>query len=441
MIFVFDSYVLDTGRRELRRGHTLVSVQPQVFDLLEYLIRNRGRVISRDDLLDAIWGGRIVSESTLATRINAARSAIGDDGESQRLIRTLPRKGIRFVGEVREVEEEEEQPRARRAAASRAVATAADLDAWDMGIAQSTDRVRVIGILNILGPDDPETKARRTVFEQTLQQLGWKVGRNLKIETRDIGSRDLDRARRDAAELVALAPDVLFCTGSVSVAPLQRATHAIPIVFMNVPDPVGAGFVQSMAHPGANITGFSNFEYSIGGKWAELLKQIAPNAARALVLRDTSTPGGIGQFAAVRSAAQSFGIELTPAGVRDIDEIELNVAAFARSGHGGVIVTSVGTGVIRKLIINLVDRYKLPTVYPYPYFAADGGLNAYGPNASEQVRRAAGYIDRILRGEKPADLPVQAPTKYELVVNLKTAKALGITIPQSLLVTADEVIE
>ena len=210
MIFVFDSYVLDTGRRELRRGHTLVSVQPQVFDLLEYLIRNRGRVISRDDLLDAIWGGRIVSESTLATRINAARSAIGDDGESQRLIRTLPRKGIRFVGEVREVEEEEEQPRARRAAASRAVATAADLDAWDMGIAQSTDRVRVIGILNILGPDDPETKARRTVFERTLQQLGWKVGRNLKIETRDIGSRDLDRARRDAAELVALAPDVLF---------------------------------------------------------------------------------------------------------------------------------------------------------------------------------------------------------------------------------------
>jgi len=306
--------------------------------------------------------------------------------------------------------------------------------------AQSTDRVRFIGMLNILGSDDPETKARTTVFEQTLQQLGWKLGRDLKIEARYIG-RDLNRARRDAAELVALAPDVLFCIGSLSVAPMQEATRTIPIVFMNVPDPVGAGFVQSMAHPGGNITGFLNFEYSMSGKWAELLKQIAPNTTRALVLRDSSSAAGIGQFAAVRAIAQGLGVELTPSDVRDTDAIERNVAAFARSGNGGVIVTTGGTAVIRKLIISLVDHYKLPTVYPYRYYAVDGGLISYGPNSSEQVRRAVGYIDRILRGEKPADLPVQAPDKYELVINLKTAKTLRLTIPQPLLATADEVID
>src|SRR5215472_16748936 len=306
--------------------------------------------------------------------------------------------------------------------------------------AQSTDRVRVIGMLNILGSDDPETKSRTTVFEQTLQQLGWKLGRDLKIESRSIG-RDLDRARRDSAELVALAPDVIFCIGSLSVAPMQQATRTIPIVFMNVPDPVGAGFVQSMAHPGGNITGFSNFEYSMSGKWAELLKQIAPKATRALVLRDSSSAAGIGQFAAVRSIAQTLGIELTPSNVRDADEIERNVAAFARSGNGGVIVTSAGTAVNRKLIISLVARYKLPAVYPYRYYAVDGGLISYGPDTNEPVKRAAEYIDRILKGEKPAEMPVQAPNKYQLVINLKTAKALGLTIPQSLLATADDVIE
>src|SRR6516162_7850985 len=306
--------------------------------------------------------------------------------------------------------------------------------------AQPTDRVRVVGILSVLAPDDPEAKARTTVFKQTLQQLGWAVGRDLKIETREIGS-DFDRARRYAAELVALAPDVIFCIGTIPIASLQQATRSIPIVFMNVPDPVGAGFVQSMAHPGGNITGFSNFEYSMSGKWAELLKQIAPQATRALVLRDASSAGGIGQFAAVRSIAQTLGVELTPSNVRDTDEIERNVAAFARSGNGGVIVTASGTAAHRKLIINLVDRYKLPTVYPYRYFAMDGGLISYGPNTLDPVRRAAGYVDRILKGEKPADMPVQAPTKYELVINLRAAKTLGLTIPQSLLATADEVIE
>ena len=305
---------------------------------------------------------------------------------------------------------------------------------------QQAERVRRVGLLNILGPDDPEAQARRAVFEQTLEQLGWTVGRDLKIDIRQVGS-DLDSLRRYAAELVALAPDAILSIGSIAVTPLQQATRTIPIVFVNVPDPVGAGFVESMAHPGGNITGFSSFEYSMSGKWAELLKQIAPNMTRALVFRDPTSAAGIGQFAAVRSVAQSLGVELTPLNVRDTDEIERTVAAFARSGNGGVIVPPGGTAAHRKLIISLAARYKLPSVYPYRYWALDGGLISYGPNTHDPVRRAAGYIDRILKGEKPGDLPVQTPTKFELVINLKTAKALGLTIPQSLLATADEVIE
>jgi putative ABC transport system substrate-binding protein len=313
--------------------------------------------------------------------------------------------------------------------------------AWPVASkAQQAERVRLVGVLNILGSDDAEAQARRAVFEQTLQQLGWAVGRDLKIETRQIGG-DLDSVRRYAADLVALAPDAIFCIGGVPLAALQQATRTIPIVFMNIADPVGAGFVESMAHPGGNTTGFSSFEYSISGKWAELLKQIAPHVTRALVFRDATSTAGIGQFAVIRSVAQPLGIELTPVNVRDTDEIERAVAAFARSGNGGVIVTTPGSAVHRKLVINLAARYKLPSVYPYRYFTVDGGLISYGPNTYDPVRRAAGYVDRILKGEKPADMPVQAPTKYELVINLKTAKALGLTIPQSLLATADEVIE
>ena len=313
--------------------------------------------------------------------------------------------------------------------------------AWPVALkAQQAEPVRRVGFFSILGPDDPEAQARRAVFEQTLQQLGWTVGRDLKIETRLVGG-DLDKVRRYAAELVALAPDVIFSTGSLPIASLQQATRTIPIVFMNVPDPVGAGFVESMAHPGGNITGFSNFEYSMSGKWAELLKQIAPNMTRALVFRIPTSAAGIGQFAAVRSVAQSLGVELTPVDVRDTGQIERSVAAFARSGNGGVIVTTGGTAAHRKLIISLAARYHLPTVYPYRYYTIDGGLISCGPNTHDPVRRAAGYVDRILKGEKPADMPVQAPTKYELIVNLKTAKTLGLTIPQSLLATADEVIE
>ena len=312
---------------------------------------------------------------------------------------------------------------------------------WPLAVrAQQAERVRRVGLLNILGTDDPEAHARAAVFEQTLEQLGWSVGRDLKIETRQIGG-DVDNLRRYAAELVALAPDVILSVGSITVAPLQQATRTIPIVFVNVPDPVGAGFVESMAHPGGNITGFSNFEYSMSGKWAELLKQIAPNVNRALIFRDPTSAAGIGQFAAVRSVAQSLGVELSPVNVRDNDEIERTVVAFTRSGKGGVIVTTGGAAARRKLIISLAARYKLPAIYPYRYYVVDGGLISYGPNTHDPVRRAAGYVDRILKGEKPADMPVQAPTKFELVINLKTAKALGLTIPQSLLATADEVIE
>jgi putative ABC transport system substrate-binding protein len=313
--------------------------------------------------------------------------------------------------------------------------------AWPHAVhAQQSERVRLIGMLNTLGWDDPEAQARIAAFEQALRELGWVVGRNLKIEIRQ-NSGDVDRGRTYAAELVQLAPDAIFTIGSLAIAPLQQATRTIPIVFVNASDPVGAGFVQSMAHPGGNITGFSNFEYSISGKWAELLKQIAPNVTRALTLRDPTTAAGIGQFAAVRSVAQSLGIELTPVNVGDTDEIERNVAAFARSSSGGMIITAGGTGPRRKLIIDLASRYQLPAIYPYRYYAIDGGLITYGPNTLDPVRRAARYVDRILKGEKPADLPVQAPTKYELVINLKTAKTLGLTVPHSLLATADEVIE
>jgi len=306
--------------------------------------------------------------------------------------------------------------------------------------AQQPERVRYIGMINTLGSEDPETQARITVFEQALAELGWVVGRNLKIEIRQIGG-DIEHGHRDAAELVALAPEVIVTIGSVAIAPLQQATRTIPLVFVNAPDPVGAGFVRSMAQPGGNITGFSNFEYSMSGKWADLLKQIAPNVTRALVVRDPTSAAGIGQFAAVRSVAQNLGIELTPVDIRYSDEVEQTVAAFARSGNGGMIVTSGGTGSRRKLLISLASRHKLPSVYPYRYYAVDGGLMTYGSNTLDPVRRAAGYVDRILKGEKPANMPVQAPNKYELIINLKTSRNLGLTVPQSLLATADEVIE
>jgi putative ABC transport system substrate-binding protein len=288
--------------------------------------------------------------------------------------------------------------------------------------------------------NDPEAQARNALFEQSLRELGWMVGRDLQIDYRWPGG-EAASIRRDAAELVALAPDVIMTVGSLTMGPMQQATQTIPIVFVNLADPVGAGFVQSLARPGGNATGFTNYEYSMSGKWVELLKQIAPNVKRVAILRDPTSAAGIGQFSAIQSAAQSLGVNLTPVSVRDAGEIERGVTEFARSDNGGLIVTSGGTAFRRDLIIGLASRHKLPAVYPFRYYAKDGGLITYGPDPRDSVRHAAAYVDRILKGEKPADMPVQAPTTYELVINLKTAKALGLTVPPSLLARADEVIE
>jgi ABC-type uncharacterized transport system substrate-binding protein len=308
--------------------------------------------------------------------------------------------------------------------------------------AQRSERMRRIGVLMASAADDSENQARMAAFLQGLAQLGWTDGRNVQIDTR-WATTNADDLRRHAAELAALAPDVLVAaTGTATVAPLLQATRTVPIVFVVVIDPVGAGFVASLARPGGNATGFTMFEYGLSGKWLELLKQIAPSITRAAVVRDPAIASGIGQFAAVQAVAPSLGVELTPVDARDVPEIERAVTVFARSGNGGLIVTpSAVANRHRDLIATLAARHRLPAVYGSRQYVAAGGLISYGPDLIDQYRRAAGYVDRILKGEKAADLPVQAPTKNELVINLKTAKALGLEIPDKLLALADEVIE
>ena len=313
--------------------------------------------------------------------------------------------------------------------------------AWPVAArAQQADRVRLVGSLNILAEDDPESRLRIAAFKQGMQELGWTEGGNVRIETRWAGGDD-GLVRKYAAELAALAPDVILTSGSVTVRPMQQATRTVPIVFVQVVDPVGSGYVDSLSRPGGNTTGFTLFEYSLTGKWLELLKEIAPNVTRAAVIRDPTRGSGIAQFAAIQTVAPSLGVELTTINALDVHDMERGIAAFARSANGGLIVTSGGTGFHRNVIIPLAAQLRLPSVYPYRYYAIEGGLVAYGPNTIEQYRRAAKYVDRILKGEKPADLPVQAPTRYELAINLKTAKALGLTVPSTLLARADEVIE
>jgi len=308
--------------------------------------------------------------------------------------------------------------------------------------AQQADRVRRVGVLMSRAAGDPEEQARFAGFLQGLQKLGWTDGRNVRIDYR-WAAADADRSRTYAAELVALAPDVILAAGSASVAALLQTTRTVPIVFVNVIDPVGAGYVARLARPGGNATGFTAFEYSLSGKWLELLKEIAPNLTRIAILRDPALAAGIGQFAAIQAVApSSLGVELSPIDVRDGGEIERDVATFARESNGGLIVTgSSSAAVHRELIVMLAARHRLPAVYPFRYFVTSGGLISYGPDPIDVFRRAAGYVDRILKGEKAADLPVQAPTTYELAINLKTAKALGLTLPPSLLARADEVIE
>ena len=302
--------------------------------------------------------------------------------------------------------------------------------------------MRRIGVLLAATADDPDYQARIAAFQQGLQQLGWSDGRNVHIDTRWATTKP-DDIRRHAAELAALAPDVILAgTGTATVAPLLQATRTVPIVFAVVIDPVGAGFVDSLARPGGNATGFTVFEYGMSGKWLELLKQIAPAVTRAAVLRDPTIASGIGQFAAVQAVAPSLGVDLSAVDVRDAGEIERAVTAFARSSNGGLIVTASALATYhRDLLIALAARLQLPAVYPYRFFVTVGGLISYGPNFVEQYRQAAGYVDRILKGEKPAELPVQGATKYELAINLKTAKGIGLTVPPAVLARAGEVIE
>jgi ABC-type uncharacterized transport system substrate-binding protein len=307
--------------------------------------------------------------------------------------------------------------------------------------AQQSERVRRIGVLMNLAADDAEGQARLAAFLQGLQEAGWVVGRNVRIDLR-WGAGDADRFRKQAAELIALAPDVVLASSLPVVGPLLQATRTVPIVFVQVVDPVGAGLVASLAQPGGNATGFTIFEFSIAAKWVELLKEIAPGVTRVAVLRDAASASGIGQFGAIQSVAPSFGMELTPVGVSDAGEIERAVTAFARASNGGLIVTPVTLSIVhRDLIITLAARHRLPAVYGLRPFVTSGGLISYAPDTINPYRRAASYVDRILKGEKPADLPVQSPTKYDLIINLKTAKALGLEVPPTLLARADEVIE
>ena len=307
--------------------------------------------------------------------------------------------------------------------------------------AQPSESMRRVGVLMSTAADDREGQARIAAFRQGLQKLGWIEGQNVRLDIR-WGGGDADLDRRFAAELVALTPDVILATASSTVAALQGATRTVPVVFAHAVDPVAAGFVDSLARPGGNATGFVLFEYGISAKWLELLKEIAPSVTRAGVLRDPAMAAGTGQFGALQSVAPSFGVELSPVNVRDAGEIERVVTAFARSSNGGLIVTASPLATLhRDLIVALAARHKLCAVYNLRLFVTAGGLISYGSDVPDLLRRAAGYVDRILKGEKPADLPVQAPTKFEMVVNIKTARALGITVPPSLLARADEVIE
>jgi putative ABC transport system substrate-binding protein len=312
--------------------------------------------------------------------------------------------------------------------------------AWPIAAsAQQAEQMRRIGVLMNRTADDPEGQATFAAFQQGLEQLGWSDGRNLRFDTR-WGTNDVDRERRDAAELVGLSPEVILAGGTPGVTALQRLTRSLPIVFVGVTDPVGAGLVDSLARPGGNVTGFMLFEYGSSGKWLELLKQIAPQLTRVAVLRDTTNPAGGAQLGAIQAAAQPLGVEVSPVIVRDPSEMEHAVSVFARAANGGLIVTGSALA-HHNLIIAFAAKYKLPAIYPYRYVVTSGGLISYGFDLVDQYRHSASYVDRILKGEKPAELPVQAPTKYELAINLKTARALGLTIPSSLLTTADKVIE
>ena len=307
--------------------------------------------------------------------------------------------------------------------------------------AQQGERNRRVAVFTALAPDDPENQSRIAAFQQEMQRLGWTEGQNLRITYHSVGS-DAEHVRKEAAELVTLAPDVILANGGTTMVPLHQLNRSVAVVFVNVPDPVGAGFVASLARPGSNATGFTVYEYGISGKWLELLKQVAPGVARVAVLRDPANPSGMGQWGVIQAVSPSFGVELRPVDNRNADEIERGITTFAQEPNGGMIVVANAFSVVhRDLIIRLAARHRLPAVYPYRFFCIGGGLIAYGVDDIDQYRRAAGYVDRVLRGARPADLPVQGSSKYQLTVNLAAAKALGLEIPPTLLARADGVIE
>ena len=313
--------------------------------------------------------------------------------------------------------------------------------AWPLTARAQIDKPRLIGVLMPLSSDDPEAKARIVAFLQAMAELGWNDGRNLRIEYR-WGSGDSARNRSNAAQLAALTPDLILATGSPTVEPLLQTTRTVPVVFVQVSDPVGAGLVESLSRPGGNATGFTASDYAGAGKWLELLKEVAPNVKRVALLRDATNASGIGQWGASEAFAESFGLDLQPINTATVTEMEHAVERFAPDADCGMIVTNTAASIVhRNLIIGLAARHRLPAIYPQRLFATAGGLISYGTNAIDPYRRAAGYVDRILKGTKPSELPVQNPTKYELVINLKTAKAQGIVVPPSLLARADEVIE
>ena len=315
--------------------------------------------------------------------------------------------------------------------------------AWPLAAyAQQGERMRRVGVLMTFAADDPDGQANFAALAQGLQEFGWTVGRNLRLDYR-WGANNLDRFRTYAGELIALSPDVVVATAGSVVTAFQQASRTVPIVFVTTIDPVGGGWVESLARPGSNATGFLSYEFSISAKWLEMLKEIAPDLKRVGVIRDASVPAGSGGFAAIQTAVASSNIELTPIGVHDADEIERGISRFATGPNGGLVIVGPPSSLVihRDLIITLAARHKLPAVYPNRLFSTHGGLMAYGADSLDQYHRAASYVDRILKGEKPADLPVQAPVKYQLVINLKTANALGLTIPPTLLARADEVIE
>ena len=313
--------------------------------------------------------------------------------------------------------------------------------AWPLAARAQGERVRRVGVLMLTSSDEPESQTNIAAFLQGLQEAGWAVGRNLRIDYRWSGN-DRTRLNQHATELISLGPDVVLAGTGATVQPLQQASRTVPIVFAQAIDPVGAGNVETLARPNSNVTGFLQFEYSLAGKWLELLREVAPELKRVGVIRDPGAPAGIGQWAVIQAAAQPLGIELMSVDPRGAATIERSLTAVARVPNAGLIAVVSAAGQLhRELVATLSAKHRLPTVYPYRFFVTGGGLISYGPDLVSQYRRAAGYVDRILKGEKPADLPVQAPTKYELVINLKTAKALGLEVPTSLLVRADEVIE